>query len=128
MAEINLTHIRDEMYLLIYGAVSNNVYLDFLPTTQSEFEEDMVLLDFESAINDLGAYAYGTVRVWLYVKDSDRGADMAELERKYNKAIADYQLTDKPAKLEIKPRLVGAGHDKDRKLKYFMKELKIKIK
>ena len=128
MAAVNLTYIRGELFTLMYNNVCQTVFMDSVGNIDRNNNKGIVMLDFKSMIRNNNAFQYGTIRVWLYSIDSDLGAILADLEDKFNKAIDDYQKSDSAAKIEFNQRYTYSGHDTERKLRYFVKELTIKIK
>lgn len=70
---ISLSRVENYIYTLLYGKVSNNVYIGSLPATLNTDEEDMVLIDCGLKIDDRDAYAKGPINIFLYVKPLERG-------------------------------------------------------
>lgn len=128
MAEITMTELRDTVYMLMYNNVCKNVYMDFLPSSTSNLQSEMVMLDFKSAISDFNAYKNGVIRVWICVKDSDRGAIMNRMENSFNNAISEYRASRNSGKIELSKRHVYMEHIAGNSLRCMIIELRVKLK
>ncbi len=129
MAQVNITEIRDLMYILMYRDVSNHIFYDTLPNTNPDEINNMVLLDFKGLnLRNNNAYGRCSMRIWLLALDSDNGNILADMETKFNDAIAKYMKSKDAAKIEIYHQYSDSGHDTNKKLRYYVKGLTIKIK
>ncbi len=139
MYTTTLSDIRDTLYLLMktkydpdteerISGVSDYIYMDALPTTMPTSITDCVMLDFESNINNYDVYGSGVLRVWLLIPSDNSEAKLREINNYFNEVIAEYKLSDNAAKMEFRHRFEYAHYDPNRKLRGFVKELKVKIK
>lgn len=89
--KLNISAIETFFNELLDEKVSSNTYFTTLPTTFEEKPNDMVLVDCGTAIQDLNAYGYGTVLVWLYAKPLSSGKKnvsiLSRMEKLLNEAI-----------------------------------------
>ncbi len=139
MYKTTLSDIRDTLYLLMkakydsktkkrISGVSNYIYMDALPTSMPTSITDCVMLDFESNINNRNVWGYGVVRVWLLIPSDNSEAKLREINDYFNEVIAEYQKDKNSAKIEFYHRFEYVHYDPNRKLRGFVKELKVKIK
>ena len=133
------TDVRDLMYILMYltkdnitgeriDGVSENIYMDALPTTMPNDIKQCVLLDFESNIVNMNAFEYGTIRVHLLVQDEDSGALLGDMERNFIDTIRKYEQSADAGVIGLRMRYKYAAHDPNRKLRGFVQELLLTIK
>lgn len=127
MAKVTTTELRDTLYMLIYNNVSKNVYLDFLPSSTGTLTE-LVMIDFGSSIYDLLAYQYGTIRVWLCTKDTDKGAVMSRLESNLLSAITKHNNTTLSRRIGLGTRGTWYDRIKDNSLRCCIKEIRVTLK
>lgn len=63
----------------MWKKVSDNVYLDSLPSAMSSSCKDMILIDCGNSIDDMNAYGFGYVNIYLYAKEKMDGVKNKDL-------------------------------------------------
>jgi hypothetical protein len=88
---MNISKIESFFDSIIDNVVSNNTFYTHIPKDISDSWQDMVLVDLSQAIEDMKAYGYGSVLVWLYAKPFANGRKnvpvLSKLETKLNEVI-----------------------------------------
>ena len=124
---INISKIETYLNSIIDNKVSENTYAGTLPDTIKSEWSDMVLIDCDTAIQDLDAYGSGVVLIWLYTKPRGDGAKntalMSQLERKLNEVIENANDNT----YRISRRNTYSDYDSDRKWHCNIVELNILI-
>lgn len=124
---INISKIETYLNSIIDNKVSENTYAGTLPDTIKSEWSDMVLIDCDTAIQDLDAYGSGVVLIWLYTKPRGDGAKntalMSQLERKLNEVIENAN----DSTYRISRRNTYSDYDADRKWHCNIVELNILI-
>lgn len=124
---INISKIETYLNSIIDNKVSENTYAGTLPDTIKSEWSDMVLIDCDTAIQDLDAYGSGVVLIWLYTKPRGDGAKntalMSQLERKLNEVIENAN----DSTYRISRRNTYSDYDSDRKWHCNIVELNILI-
>lgn len=124
---INISKIETYLNSIIDNKVSENTYAGTLPDTIKSEWSDMVLIDCDTAIQDLEAYGRGVVLIWLYAKPRGDGAKntalMSQLERKLNEVIENAN----DSTYRISRRNTYSDYDSDRKWHCNIVELNILI-
>lgn len=69
----NISQVLNDLYMPFYQTVSEHIYFGTLPSTLGSDENDMVLIDVGSSINDLNAYGKGTIHIFLYTQPATNG-------------------------------------------------------
>lgn len=89
--EYNLSKIETYFNSLLENNLSEHVFVGGLPKTMGEGWTDAVMIDCDSSVFDLDAYADGIININLYAKPKSDGsknvATMSRLEQKLNEII-----------------------------------------
>lgn len=124
---INISKIETYLNSIIDNVVSQNTYAGTLPDVTKSDWTDMVLIDCNSAIQDMNAYGRGVVRIWLYTKPRGDGAKntalMSQMERKLNEVIGNAS----DSTYVINRRNTFSDFDTERKWHCNIVELNIRI-
>ena len=124
---INISKIETYLNSIIDNVVSQNTYAGTLPDVTKSDWNDMVLIDCNSAIQDMNAYGRGVVRIWLYTKPRGDGAKntalMSQMERKLNEVIGNAS----DSTYVINRRNTFSDFDTERKWHCNIVELNIRI-
>lgn len=91
--KLNISNIETFLIDLIWKKVSDNVFLGALPSAIESEWKDMVVIDCASAIEDMNAYGYGDVNIFLYAKPKRDGVKnkdlLGEMEEMLNLCISE---------------------------------------
>lgn len=71
--KLNISSIEIYFDRLLKNKLSPNVFYTSLPKAMKSSWNEMVLVDIAGAIDDLNAYGYGIVNVFLYTKSMSNG-------------------------------------------------------
>ena len=82
----NTSMVEEYLYGIIQGAVSDQTFVGTLPSTIDNAWNDMVLIDCDLPMSDMGPYSSATVYVFLYARPNADGSKnvplLAQLENK----------------------------------------------
>lgn len=89
--EYNLSKIETYFNSLLENVLSEHVFVGGLPETMGEGWTDAVMIDCDSSVFDMDAYAEGIININLYAKPKANGSKnvpvMSRLEQKLNEII-----------------------------------------
>lgn len=131
---INMTDIGDMLYSLMYlkeseegeyiDGVSKNVFMDVLPSTTDYSKEDMVVIDLRSKFSDNNAYGSGQAIFYLYADLKD----LQDLEYRFESTIDEYNASVAASKIELNRVYSAKDYDSQRKMSFYVKSIRLKIK
>lgn len=125
--KLNISNIETFLIDLIWKSVSDNVFLGALPSAIESEWQDMVVIDCASAIEDMNAYGFGYVNVFLYAKPKRDGVKnkdlLGEMEEMLNLCISE----SSNSVYGISRGRVYSDYDTDRQLHCNIVQLKLVV-
>lgn len=124
---LNISNIETFLIDLIWKKVSDNVFLNALPSAiQSEWN-DMVVIDCGNTIDDMNAYGFGYVNIFLYAKPKRDGVKnkdlLGEMEEMLNLCISE----SSNSVYSVTRGKVYSDYDTDRQLHCNIVQLKLVV-
>lgn len=124
---LNISNIETFLIDLVWKKVSYNVFLNDLPSAIDDAWQDMVVIDCGNSIEDMNAFGYGDVNIFLYAKQKQDGVKnkdlLGDMEEMLNLCISEssnsvYQITR---------GRTYSDYDTDRKLHCNIVQLKLVV-